>query len=117
MPGTSTTAVAALAPRLIAAVHPDPAAMLKASAATLATRADGMWEDDADDAMRLAAAALETLGELFRKGGDLYRAQLATGTEEEGEESAKFCHSAGWDMRAAARDLRAALAARGQRTQ
>lgn len=115
MPGETTTTVAALSPRLITAVHPDAPALLAASAAAAAARADDMTEDEVASAMRLTAAALETLGELFREDGSLYEAQLALlGTTEEGEESAKHCNSAGWDMRRAARSLTEALAALGR---
>lgn len=115
MSRTSTTTVAAISPRLIAAVHSDAPGLLAASATATADRADDMGDDEVVQAMRLVAAALETLGDLFLEDGSLYEAQLADlGTTEEGEASAKHCHSAGWDMRAASRSLAAALAALGR---
>jgi hypothetical protein len=112
MPGASKTSVAALNPRLITAVHPDSSALLAAAADALAARAGKMWEEDVTVAMERVAAALETLGELFREDGAMNEMQCTGGRGE--DDAAASCHKAGWSMREAARELAGALAARAR---
>lgn len=112
MPAESRTSVAALNPRLITAVHPDSPAMLAAAAATLASRAGEMWEDDVTFAMERVRGALATLGELFAEDGAMNEAQYHGGRGE--DDAAASCRKAGWSMRDAARELGDALAARAR---
>lgn len=102
--------VAALSPRLITAVHPDPAGLLRAAAAGLARRAEDLWEDDAEAAMEDLGAALEALGGLFLEDGAMHALQYLGKRGDEDVMAA--CHKAGWEMREAAGPLAQALAAR-----
>jgi hypothetical protein len=114
-----TTRTAAISPRLLAAVTPDPAALLAAAAAELAVRAgdEMLGEDDVTAVMEQTRDALQTLSGLFRKNyedenGPLHDAQYL-GTPGEDDAAGK-CNEAGWAMRDAARALTDALAARGR---
>lgn len=107
MPGTSSTRVAALSPRLITAVHPASSDLLAAAATELAARTGDMWEDDITFAMDRVRDALETLGELFAEDG-------AMNDMQETDAAGDICHKAGWSMRQAARELGEALATRAR---
>lgn len=106
----AATSVAALNPRLIAIVHPSCSGLITAAVGELATRVDDMWEEDVTFAMERVREALEVLGGLFCEDGAMHEAQF-TGVRRE-DDAAKSCHEAGWEMRAAARSIADALAAR-----
>src|SRR6266581_137826 len=110
MPATATTSVAALNPRLITAVHPDPAALIAAAAAELGRRAGDMREEEVTAAMGSARDALDTLGGLFREDGAMHEMQYTGGRGA--DDAAASCRKAGWSMLGAARELGEALAAR-----
>jgi hypothetical protein len=106
------TAVAALSPRLVTAVHPSSSGLLAAAAGELARRTGEMREDDVTFVMERVRDALETLGELFGEQGAMHDMQYHGGRGA--DDAAASCHKAGWSMREAAREIAAALAARAR---
>lgn len=103
VPG-STTTVAALNPRLIAAVHPRSSSLISAAAGELGRRAEDLREDDADGVMEQVRDALAVLGELFLEDGPINDIQHS-------DKAAQLCNTAGWAMQHAAAHITAALAA------
>ncbi len=69
-------------------------------------------EDDVTAAMERVRDALETLGGLFREDGAMNDSQYLGGRGD--DDAAASCHKAGWSMRAAAREIGDALAARAR---